>query len=1218
MKKYSNKLILMVLSIVMLFSLAIGIGCDCGGEDPATGGNNWTPIEKTATVTLNKSSENLIVGDYLTVVATTNKVLDEDVVYESEDPSIATVSERGVIEAINAGTTNIVAKYGKATSKCAITVAWDETSPVLIDEDGLETSYVVYKNSSFEFRPAIKYRGRIYYDAEFNFVSNDANVVTFEDNVLKASANVGDSASCYIEATWRGFNVSSAPLLRSDFTVEIKKEAYITLKGTSEDFVKLYTRNEFEGKSYVSESTIIPEFYVEGQKVDVEFTTEIEDAELAYYEDNKVKAMKFGETQVIISCEHEGQKYVKTIAIEIERPIADYQKEIGKFSNDIGVYKDINDDFARKTIAEAIYGTNDVTIIEAYQDNIRLSVEDNKIFGVVGLTDDVAHTIITIGTATEIYNVPLEVYGLYITHMEDFNFFTYTTSATNYYYLARDIDAKGFAFDYSGSCTCKTGLLGVFEGNGHVISNLDCKSCGLFGIVNGGTVQNIGFTNVNLTGYYGSLIGHKEEGKAVLKNIYVELKSVNVRGGGLYQQKMSPSGTHENIVVEYDISQDDVRAYLAKSDNTGNISTFAPNRAVLYTDKSFKNCFSISYAPVGCSSPKGSDFSWASLVMAENQVIQGDSDAEGNIPLTGVTDWDKELLAESTATDVLKTKSVTASGGASSGTDVLKGVKAYGTYADMINDKANNEIILSTFDKEYWVVINGVPYWKGVYVNSFEVSIKNGETPVEGKVILSNDTTELTIDLVDANGNTVDTTIDGVEGLIVNGNKVKLATAPTSKGSYEITATAIVAGVVVEKVITIHYSNEIEVGGKVLYSKDDKALDLESLNKALDAVDFNAITLDDIDLYKVNGEEFDVLDLEVIISYNSSVNYGRNRVVDTAQEVIIVVNGKTIVLNTVYAYSKIIDEAEDLKFFIMDAVRPRNELNGYYIVTKNIDATNLELGEHQFENNIGAATPVPYPGNGYERDIGLKGVFDGQGYTIDGLTTPSTGLFGAGNSFIIKNIAFTNVHLTGYYPALFVHKFLRGKNYDNSFNGYEGLISNVYVSVASSEKSKSERTGILANETLPAATAVRNVVVDFLNVNAEVQELIDAGKSFYMLGSSTFSMASSTSTYKDCYAISTAPVLQSKKMPGFAENQVEFTLTGSKVTAVGAILDPQVTEVLARSNADQQTLKVDHVIVGLRAYKDYAAMKAANNDYSTFSTDYWSIVDGVPTWNTAN
>jgi hypothetical protein len=113
-----NKLLMIVLSIVMLFSLAIGVGCDCGGtEDPSGNGGGYTPIEKNPTVSLDKSSEKLIVGDYLTITAYTNKVLEEDVVFESENPSVATVTERGKIEAISAGTTNVIAKYGSVSAK---------------------------------------------------------------------------------------------------------------------------------------------------------------------------------------------------------------------------------------------------------------------------------------------------------------------------------------------------------------------------------------------------------------------------------------------------------------------------------------------------------------------------------------------------------------------------------------------------------------------------------------------------------------------------------------------------------------------------------------------------------------------------------------------------------------------------------------------------------------------------------------------------------------------------------------------------------------------------------------------------------------------------------------------------------------------------------------------------------------------------------------------
>ncbi len=411
-------------------------------------------------------------------------------------------------------------------------------------------------------------------------------------------------------------------------------------------------------------------------------------------------------------------------------------------------------------------------------------------------------------------------------------------------------------------------------------------------------------------------------------------------------------------------------------------------------------------------------------------------------------------------------------------------------------------------------------------------------------------------------------------------------------------------------------------GVDVLYSARDRALDFPSLKKALNEQEVDIYSLNDIEGYVVNGERVDILDLNVIISNTASGfvdNYGRDRAVAIPQTVTVIVRGKEYVLNYVYAYTKIIDEPEDLKFFTMNNSRNRNEIDGYYIVTKNIDASELVLEEHDFENRKADYTSQIYPGNGYSKDVGFKGVFDGQGYTINGLTVKSCGLFGQANAPVIKNIAFTNVTLTGYYPTLFAMSFTRGKNPNNTFNGYEGSISNVYVSIKSTAKGGASRVGLLVNNVLPSATKMNNVIVEYLNIDREIQSFIDGGKNFYTFGSSSFSMAGSVDTYNNCYSISTAPVLASNKMLGFAENQVEFTLAkaeyGYKVNQVTRALDDQVNEILRKFGKD---LSVDHVIVGLRAYDTYEEMAKdaiVNADsLSTFDSKYWVVDNGVPTW----
>ena len=69
----------------------------------------------------------MIVGDYYSISTYTNKVPGLTVELSSEDESIATVNKFGLIEAITEGTTNIVAKYGDVTAKCAVTVAFDDS-----------------------------------------------------------------------------------------------------------------------------------------------------------------------------------------------------------------------------------------------------------------------------------------------------------------------------------------------------------------------------------------------------------------------------------------------------------------------------------------------------------------------------------------------------------------------------------------------------------------------------------------------------------------------------------------------------------------------------------------------------------------------------------------------------------------------------------------------------------------------------------------------------------------------------------------------------------------------------------------------------------------------------------------------------------------------------------------------------------------------------------
>ena len=107
-----------------------------------------------------------------------------------------------------------------------------------------------------------------------------------------------------------------------------------------------------------------------------------------------------------------------------------------------------------------------------------------------------------------------------------------------YYVLGKDIDATGYThangitkidaassiwFDTQGFEDC--GLTGTFDGNGHTISDLTISRHGLFGVINGGTVKNIGFENLALTGGNCCSLAYYTLG-AVIENVYLDITSI--------------------------------------------------------------------------------------------------------------------------------------------------------------------------------------------------------------------------------------------------------------------------------------------------------------------------------------------------------------------------------------------------------------------------------------------------------------------------------------------------------------------------------------------------------------------------------------------------------------------------------------------------------------------------------------------------------------------
>ena len=122
--------------------------------------------------------------------------------------------------------------------------------------------------------------------------------------------------------------------------------------------------------------------------------------------------------------------------------------------------------------------------------------------------------------------------ALYIYTPEDL--YNVRNDLAGYYILMADLDlsdyASGEGWEPVGTCyyyvdmsglyqPMKNGFAGTFNGNGHTISGLTINRSnnytqGLFGCLDGGTINNLGVTNYNLSGKsdVGGLVGYNDTG----------------------------------------------------------------------------------------------------------------------------------------------------------------------------------------------------------------------------------------------------------------------------------------------------------------------------------------------------------------------------------------------------------------------------------------------------------------------------------------------------------------------------------------------------------------------------------------------------------------------------------------------------------------------------------------------------------------------------------
>ncbi len=442
---------------------------------------------------------------------------------------------------------------------------------------------------------------------------------------------------------------------------------------------------------------------------------------------------------------------------------------------------------------------------------------------------------------------------------------------------------------------------------------------------------------------------------------------------------------------------------------------------------------------------------------------------------------------------------------------------------------------VANWENDFWTMVDGVPMPKRI-VESAGASITNAVT------ILPSSQRTLTIE---SDHQYLVYTLDEAAiaaGLTISGNVVTIPESATVS-SFTVTATSMLnSAVKAEKTFYIVSSEVINVADRKevdMQATEDVIIDLTSYN-----VSGNLTSA------KLGGT---AIDLAGVAFENGTLTIARSALGNVYGEKALEL---TFEAKSGEVVTKITTGNADMLFvtkYVLTAADLTNLLNytvseggylkgGYFVQSANITLTSGRAGFGDWSNEAGAWVNQ------------FTGVYDGQGYIIDGMTQgTNAGLFGYMNGGTVKNVVFIKAVLNG--NGGFVVTELHG-----------GVIENVavYGSMGSGATGQSwSPNSMLVGKGIGGT--IKNCYVELTS-----HPFSGTGNAGMLVG--TLSGA----TVKDCIAVN----LKS------GEN--------ASIQAIG----PSLT-----GNTDTATVKT---FASLDAAKEYGLTA----DFSTWSTDFWTVTGG--------
>ena len=716
-------------------------------------------------VSLDRNSADMIVGDLLTLKASYERVEGAYITWSSDNIAVASV-DNGVVEALSNGEARITATYGDASASCTVKVTFgSETPSIYLSDNKLNLSMA--DNDYYTLSPLVRINGKSFNDGVFTYTSSDESKLKIENGKLIPIAVTDTPVTVTISATWRGLTVKEAPLLSTTITVSIFNNVAIS-SGTERGFFKVYTRSEFQGVNYANTEKLNPSLKINGNVIDnAEFTATVRDENIAMYDSlNKViKGIKYGKTYLDVTAKYNGEEYQKSIEIYVERPVATFSKPAKYFSAFSGMLKDENAGYETVTFTEFLFGKNSSeSVVEVTANGEEITVKDGRVLGVKAMSNGEVDMLLTVSSDYVSYEVMTTVYGAYLCHAADLEIFLRSDESPEYegyVELGRNIDAKDFTMPKHKITTMArnglavNGFKGTLDGKGHTISRLKLNDYGLFASLTSATIKNIAFVDCTMTAgsnAYPSIFAFNVT-DTTLQNVYVKCNAIKVGNsncGAVVASNKITGGTFSNVFIENNQTIDNWGA------KDGFYQVFGAFK--FDTRPMFNNCLVISQAPL-------TTVNWdqAQMQVAVAQNISQNEAEEKYAILWDSVAWQlrRYWLGKSGLSEQQFKGQIADSNGVTYNYNVpfvqlddeyktlaknrlitMQGVMSYQSMSELMSDSKNASII-SSFSSEYWMIKNGVLTWGESTINEKSGVIVLDVGEATGKTVYGLSTREI-------------------------------------------------------------------------------------------------------------------------------------------------------------------------------------------------------------------------------------------------------------------------------------------------------------------------------------------------------------------------------------------------------------------------------------------------------------------------------------------